>query len=115
MLSFVDHLQLLDFQTCMKHYQREFTADERLNKRDRKYPVPFSVFSRVSPTTGNGKVVATFGGITVALKQGNLKIENYASLLTKYQWRIKVDLSNIWIPCETVREILRKDTKGTSY
>ena len=92
----------------MKHYQREFTADERLNNGSRTYPVPFSVFSRISPTTGNGKVVAIFGGKSNTKSTKQLVIENYTLWLNEFKWRIQIDETSRWFRCETVKGPAKK-------
>ena len=104
MLDFADHLLPFDFQLCMKHYQREFDTNVKLNNQTRQYPVPFSVFSRnIAGNDSSNKIVASFGGKSLAKSYAELSIENYEDWLLRYKWLVQVNRDPVWNQCKTVK------------
>ena len=84
-----DTLQPYNFDLCMRRFAREFHADPVL--RDRKYPVPFSIFSR------NTTIFMT---LFYSMKLGNY-IPNYQKWFANYEWKVK--FNEKWAKCSTIK------------
>ena len=103
------HVEPKDFELCMKHFQREFSTNGIINKINRNYPIPYSVFQR------KNKIVAIFGGNSVMNKIdsfSDLAIPNVEKWYQIYKWKIKLKNAS-WYQCETVKE--KAGTNVESY